>query len=88
MKKTEVLKKSENVPEEIIKDIEDQLPRLFLIYGDDHIRARMLVEHLDKKFSKNNWQVVVNPGDEFYVATKKYVLIKVVNLKFLIFSMP
>ncbi|XP_018566126.1 uncharacterized protein LOC108907088 [Anoplophora glabripennis] len=84
---TEVLKKSDSMPDDEVREAENKLRESFFKYDCRKVIGRVIKDHMNSKFEGNDWQVIVDPGDEFYVPAKKFGWIKAANTEVLIYSM-
>lgn len=70
-----------------VEEAEEKLREAFFKYECRKIIGKVLKDHMNNKFQDNDWQVIVDPGDEFYVPAKKYAWIKAANTEVLLYSM-
>lgn len=81
-----MLEKSEAITKEEVSELERKMRQIYFKY-EDVVMGKVLRDHMNSRFNNSDWQVIMSPGEEFYVPAKKYACIKAANTEALVYSM-
>ncbi|XP_060522650.1 uncharacterized protein LOC132699781 [Cylas formicarius] len=84
--KVKVIDKGVDFPEEELTEVDNVIQKLWMSIDDNVLLARLLVQHMDKKFPANNHQAMIGVKN-FAIGTEKFANFKVADSNLLLFSL-